>query len=79
MSYLALSFDGWTSISHDSYLGILPYFIDGNWQLQKMMLDLPKITDISEDAESIADVVVCVLSMEFLKKWFVVSQMNLLS
>lgn len=42
-------------MSNSSYLEIVAHFIDENWELRKVMLDMPKIREISEDAEAIAE------------------------
>lgn len=54
VNYIALTVDGWSSASQDAYLGLVGHYIDENWKMQKILIDLIHVRSISEDAETIA-------------------------
>lgn len=54
VKYIVLSFDGWSSVAQDAYIGIVGHYIDDNWQMKKVLVDLILITSVSEDAKTIA-------------------------
>jgi hypothetical protein len=41
--WVTISSDGWTSRAGDTYLGITYHFIDSNWVLRSVTVDLEKL------------------------------------
>lgn len=52
-TFFAITFDMWTSIANEGYLGITLHFIDSDWNLKKIIPCIKNITG-SHNAENIA-------------------------
>jgi len=44
IQYIHLTFDLWSSKAHDSYLGITAHYIDKNFEIYSLVLDIGEIS-----------------------------------